>query len=619
MKKYWTLIAGALVLFAYCYQHAMSILMSPPGDLIFNDFSVLSYQVNAARAFFAESGTFWGYDPSYMAGYPLTFIWNSNVALQVMGVALRGVETGVVIRLFVFMSILLTPLFLYWTMRNFEFSRAGSVAGAIAATLFCRLSVPMLFTVTGMVTAGVITYLSVFVISLLFRYYVRPDLRCALLLLIFCPLALLIHKTIIVIVFVPVVILDVVNFRKIRVTAILWLAVVAAVSVAANWFWIGPMLKFMKYKTFLWDAPFWTNRDLLLPVKDYFTLGAKVGTVDYGLIGLAHTAALWLLLVGGIAGMAEWRRRRDARFALFAGTTVFLFFFCYYGSFSARLAELNPTRYLPVMNLLLAVPATDALLRLRRKAGEGLAVPGLFLAAALGGCLVTYTHLQKFDAPLRLRLGSAETADVDALIAKLKKSPPRGRILLEDSGVMDAEGGGQIYAYSQLPARFAELTGRQFIGGPYPYVFEKYHFAEFHDGQLFGQKIEDVPFEKMKGYAELYDITRVVCWSSRSGFYFDSYPEYFRPEWRRGPFRVYTVAREENPFISGSGKIGSTVNRIELRDIKAERGAVVIKYHWADTLRTVPRRKIERFSAGGDPIGFIRIVDPPKNIRVVNP
>ena len=623
MKKYWALIIAAVVVFAYHYSYALSLLHLPDGTIIFNDYALLTYSGEAARAFHAESGALWGYDPHFMAGFPLTFIWNSNVFTQLACVAFPKADAALIVRAVAFMSMMLFPIFFYCTMRNFGLRRDQSLAGAAAGLLVFRLGVAGMFHVAGMVTAGMVTWFGLYLFSLLYRFMKHQDLPSALLLIVFSPLGLLIHKTVVVILAVPVLVLLIQNVRKLKLTSYIVLAAAAAGTLALNWFWLKPTFQFFKYKTFLTEAPFWQNRDLLRPLKDYFTLSMYANTVelsDRWWIGLSHTAMLWVLLIGGMAGLVLWRRNGRGDLALpVAVTAAFFFVFGYFGAFVQLFAEVNPTRYLPVMNLLLLIPATTAMLHVYRGIGSRITANGLFLAVALGVCMVSFFHLQRFDKLLQLRTGEPETREVTQLINELRAMPPQGRVLLEDSGVMDHEGPGQVYAMSHIPALFPQKTGKAFIGGPYPYVFVKHHWTDFHDGKIFGRNMDDVPFRRMKKYMALYDITRIVCWSSRARDYFNAYPDYFRPEKNVGYFQIYTVARKPDSFLRGSGTARATYNRIELTDVKPEGGEIIIKYHWLDSLRTDPPLKISSVRFMDDPIGFIRIQNPPPALKIVNP
>jgi hypothetical protein len=64
--------------------------------------------------------------------------------------------------------------------------------------------------------------------------------------------------------------------------------------------------------------------------------------------------------------------------------------------------------------------------------------------------------------------------------------------------------------------------------------------------------------------------------------------------------------------------VRSDYNRLELSRLSAADDEVIISYHWMQGLQSNPERKLERVFVGADPIGFIRIIDPPKSLVIYN-
>ncbi len=71
-------------------------------------------------------------------------------------------------------------------------------------------------------------------------------------------------------------------------------------------------------------------------------------------------------------------------------------------------------------------------------------------------------------------------------------------------------------------------------------------------------------------------------------------------------------------FLKGTGALKADSSRIWLDDLIAEDGEVVIAYHWMETFRAVPDVKLERFMVGGDPVGLIKISNPPSSLVIRN-
>ncbi len=55
-------------------------------------------------------------------------------------------------------------------------------------------------------------------------------------------------------------------------------------------------------------------------------------------------------------------------------------------------------------------------------------------------------------------------------------------------------------------------------------------------------------------------------------------------------------------------------NRLELSELKGN--TVVLKYHWIDGLHSEPATKIEPVKLADDPIPFIKLIEPPANLRL---
>jgi hypothetical protein len=49
---------------------------------------------------------------------------------------------------------------------------------------------------------------------------------------------------------------------------------------------------------------------------------------------------------------------------------------------------------------------------------------------------------------------------------------------------------------------------------------------------------------------------------------------------------------------------------------RAEGNEIVIKYHWVPFLKSYPQVNIEREIVENDPYGFIKIINPPENVKI---
>ena len=83
-------------------------------------------------------------------------------------------------------------------------------------------------------------------------------------------------------------------------------------------------------------------------------------------------------------------------------------------------------------------------------------------------------------------------------------------------------------------------------------------------------------------------------------------------------FFIYKVSRSPSFFFKGEGEIASTYNRLFLKNIKPQDNEIVIKYHWMKYLKTEPELKMERVMLLDDPVGFIKIKNPPSSLVIYN-
>jgi hypothetical protein len=49
---------------------------------------------------------------------------------------------------------------------------------------------------------------------------------------------------------------------------------------------------------------------------------------------------------------------------------------------------------------------------------------------------------------------------------------------------------------------------------------------------------------------------------------------------------MYEIKREASFFLKGSGEVKSEVNRLQLNNVEAEDGEIIIKYHWMNNFKT---------------------------------
>jgi hypothetical protein len=195
-----------------------------------------------------------------------------------------------------------------------------------------------------------------------------------------------------------------------------------------------------------------------------------------------------------------------------------------------------------------------------------------------------------------------------------ENTTPEGRILIEDS---EFDTGHQYYG-THLPALFPEYVKREYLCGPRPMYPIQQSYASFTAGLLFEKKVSEYSLDELKQQFNLYNVKWIVSWSEESKKVFNQFPEYLTKMKEIDKFTVYEVNRVASFFLKGRGTIISDYNHLELRDVMPEDGEIIIAYHWMEKLKPIPDAKMERVFVSNDPVGFIKIKGPPKNLILVN-
>lgn len=138
------------------------------------DYALHFSRTVAADEFLSRFGRSWGYDPYFMAGYPMGTVFDVNTKLlQVVVSQLHrvGVPLPTGFNLFVFLSVLLPAPMIWMAARNF---RASSWEAALSAAIALSLYVldPEISKVWayGVITSGMAMYSLPLALSFLYRF-----------------------------------------------------------------------------------------------------------------------------------------------------------------------------------------------------------------------------------------------------------------------------------------------------------------------------------------------------------------------------------------------------------------------------------------------------------------
>jgi hypothetical protein len=626
-------IKGFLILLvALCC--VMSFLFLKPRDMVANkavysdDYSLHYSNALAARTFWSGWGRCWGYDPHLLGGFPRCALVNADNKAWELVVLIMGpvVGTGRAYNAYLIAFLFFFPLLVYAAARNFALARPQAAGAALLSFLFFYLSVPKDFVLWGMVAYIVSCFLSIYVLSLLYRLMTVPfgfGLYCFTALC--ASILFLNHILSPVHIFVPAALLCLMYAGQKTWQQNLLLIALPFIVITVNLFWLIPVLDFFIYKT---DNP--AHYEFTLQIKNIFeplhVYGHQRRSLALSAPVLNNTFIEVMLLLFGTTGCYLWWKSRQRRLsAVFGAGIVVVFLVTYYGSHMPFFAQFQPQRFANALNVLLLIPAAVGLTLCLSAVWQGRSRFERLLVCAVAFVLLYQPVVRPFLTLVRndhlYRLSCTMPQSITQLMAFLAaKTTREGRILIEDSESINVPGHFEPEAYysTHLPGLFPELLKREYLCGPRPMYPIKHSYASFTRGVLFDRPIADYTLDDLRAAFDLFNVKWIVCWFDESLYYFDTLPGYVRRIGAIDKFIVYEVLREPSFFLKGSGRVEADYNRLKLSQVQPDDGEIIIAYHWMKHLVSDCGADVERVMLGGDPVGFIKITNPPQSLTVYN-
>jgi len=587
------LLAALLMAQVLCLLHVFPLSEITTGKPIVTiDYSFHYNQDETVGRFLSDYGQTWGYDPYFMAGYPMGIIFDfNNKASEYFSFLFSFLGTGNAFNLFFLLLYAALPLLMYLSAKNFGGGRAEALIAAALAVFFWATDSSMRWAYyCGMYSFSIISYLSVYVFSLFYKWTREPAVKN----LVFAMLAGILIFFIPSSAFVLILPLGACFFfflarknLKIPGTILIWAVLILAVSS----FWLIPFFRFRHYK--ISSAQFLLGTPLTL-LKDLFTLdGVSPGT------GFRRSLFVrWLIIFFGGYGLFLWKKKGEAlKFVSFTALAAGMFCLAYLGAYSGFTRELQPYRFILPAAFFLCLPASAAMAECFRRVKN---IKNVGVVAVLAALLlvpaVYYSLLQFFR--YTPATNSALSPVEKEIIEWLEKNTDRSaRILYEDT---------------DFPVVIINSLKREFIGGPYLYTFIKHGFASFRRplleerrDRLFGKAFGEITPEMLKKYIDDYNICWVFAFWQDSKDFFDGQPGLFEKIRSIGDLNLYRAKRKPDYFLEGSGEVRADYNTIEVKNAKGS--VLVLKYHWLETLKTKPAMKIEETRVLDDPVGFIKV------------
>lgn len=587
-------------------------------SIIYTDDFPLHYGDMLDKKFFMNTYcSTWGYNPFQRAGTVSNVIVGiDNNAWALWAFLLPFLSGAVALKLYFILLILVIPLLLYGAARNFELGDGESFVCVVLGTLFVHTTICVDFIYWGTVSYISSVYLSLYIASLAYRFLRTGEWPVLVWQTVLLGAALWIHIFTVLNCIPFMLVLYCTTLRRVKRQrlALHMAAMLAAAAMTTPW--LIPFITmldqsqgnaFAHYTTtnfFEWANTYVRGKLIFNTFRVPFPKSAFIDIC---------------LMLFGLGGLLLWKKAGAGVRAAACGCTIaFLFLLAYYGSFIPFTRTLTPLRFVIMMNVFLVLPASTALCCLYNRLTLNRSV---WMRPVLAACAISilalfvarpYYHLFVKDS---FKFLTQMPRELEQLIGYIKTATTtEARILIENS---DFESDHQ-YGSGHFPHILPHLTGREYIGNDCAYNPTRDSVVSFISGSLFQQPIESLGLEDVARRCDLYNIGWVICWTQAAKTFFNRYPGYFVPDGVISQFSLYRVNRRPSFFIKGSGIAHADMNRIELTNLVPRDGEVIISYHWMKYLKTDPSAAMERTFFLNDPVGFIKLKNPPRSVLIYN-
>jgi len=316
-------------------------------------------------------------------------------------------------------------------------------------------------------------------------------------------------------------------------------------------------------------------------------------------------------LGAGLIGLALLARREPVAAAALGGFLTAGFGWGYLAGAFRSLDPLQPGRHTYACYSAACIAAglglSEVLARLRSARPARLdrwAVAGLLLIGVrVFGKSVEYS-LQRNVFGAEPYLSSRPDPRLLWLIDRLKAHvKPGERLLYEETGFA-VEGLTDPFGARHFSPILPERTGVEVLGGPYLHSTVTTNFTQFGEGKLFGAS--DWGRDRFARYARLYRPAAIACWSPKARSFCQANPDLVRVVADDGTLLLGRVLGFEGDTIRGRAEVDASPGRLVVRGAVPDAdGLVVLRYHAVPCLVSEPPVPIEEVFFEDDPVGFI--------------
>ena len=596
---------------ALCGGHLALVLMGMGGrEGLAGDWPILTLDHGIhyhhgllGEQFLRGNGTTAGYDPYFMAGYPMSVVSDlSSTLSDVVMLLSRWVRPAVAYKIHVLLCSALTPWLIGAAAMVWGF-RPGVVLGSIFFFLVYYWSdFPRIYASMGMSAYLLSIPLGLLTMAFLTRYLSRGGFGAWLATAAAASAVFLVHVTspfLVAPAGLAAYVAALVRARNEGLRFPVWrhlgLAALLATILAANAFWWLPGY-WMKATKGATDQAFVHKEPVLGRLAEVAWAEAPVLAVSLGL---------------GVLGLAALAGRDPVAASALGGYLAAGFGWGYLAGPFRALDQFQPGRHTygcySAACIASAVALAEILTRLRSARPGRLdrwAIVGFTLIAArMFGYSCEFMIRRAVFAPTPF-LASAPSPRMLWLIDRLRAhTKPGERLLYEESGFA-VEGINDPYENRHLSAILPETVGVEVIGGPYLHSTVTANFTQFGEDRLFGVRKWDR--DRFVRYARLYRPAAIACWTPRARAFCRSNPDLIRVVEDDGIMTIGRISGFEGATIRGKAEVEASANRLVVRGAEpGPDGLVVLRYHATPCLVADPPVPLEEVFFEEDPIPFI--------------
>ena len=552
----------------------------------------------------AKQGQLYGYATHFSAGYIGGITLNASAHLPAFGAwVLDGVLQPIVTyKLYVFISALIASICLPLAAHLLKLDALATWCAAVLGLALWWVSAFHWYHTVGMVSYVLISYLSIpYCAALLRTLQLKHQWGKIILLGLLGAIAFFGHPLFPIAVSIFVVLLHIFFYKEYPLKqTFIPIVIIATLALLPNLIWLIPML----------NAPVFAGPTYQAIVDPMILFGELTGQWRAPAMGAKLYPALAMLSI-----FAAWRERDRSKqvVMIFMGMWVTLVLLSAFGAISTAIATLlQPNRFSTMGYLFLVIPASIGLAGLLRLAVTSWPswLPQIGIVVLLP--LFVLTGKEFVDEVSKKPVGRYGKAPPDvngfgesnkALLQWISENTNQdGRILFETSL-------SRVHDGSHIAGMLAYLSKREFIGGPYPYMF----FSGYWDGHVFGKKIQTIAEDTFRQYLDTYNVGWVIAHSPQSISYLNHQPT-LNYVTQIGPSRIYQANRKLSFLISGKGEVSSQGYSLVVRTQRSDQ-PIILSYHYTQALHAEDGSAVSPVYIADDPQPFIKLT--PKQSMVI--